>query len=808
MSHPSEPAPSSPIPANDERQVTPNFITEVIDDDLRSGRVRQVVTRFPPEPNGYLHIGHAKAICLDFGLASDYGGRVHLRFDDTNPTTEDIAYVESQIEDIRWLGFEWDELLYASDYFEQLYRYAETLIERGEAYVDGRDEATIRATRGTVSTPGTPSADRDRSVAENLDLFRRMRAGDFKDGSYVLRAKIDLANANMLLRDPVLYRIKHAHHYRTGDAWVIYPLYDFAHPLSDAIEGISHSLCSLEYDNNRAVYDWLVSRLYDPPRPHQYEFARLQLDYTVLSKRKLIALVQEGHVGGWDDPRMPTIAGVRRRGISAAAVRELAQRVGVTKANSRTDPSLLENIVRDQLNPVAPRVMAVTDPVALLLDDPHGLLAALPSVEAPYLPADVAPAAGDVSEGRRPSSRRLSLSDRLWIERDDVLADPPAGFKRMAPGRAVRLRHGPVVLCSAVETDDDGRVLQVRAELLPDSVGRNPDGHKVWAAIHWLDQTSAQPAEFRLFGHLFSVPDPDAEGVDFRQALNPDSLVRRHGFTEPSLAADPVDTRYQFERLGYFWRDPVDGGGDPAVWNRIVTLKDGWTKAQQRQADGANAKGAKTQGAKTQGGEAAKAADQAAPATAAAVDEADPLAGLVATDRARAEAWLPLGLRPADAAILATEPALAQRFDQAVAAGAEVGLAAAWTVQELRPLLRAQGGSLPATLDGQALADLLAELGQGRLNSGTARQALAAMAAGEGDLATVVEAHGLANLADDQALAQVVDQVVAAHPSEVQAFRDGKQALIGFFVGQAMRASGGRADPKTLQRLLRQALEG
>ncbi len=792
MSHPSEPAPASPVPANDERQVAPNFITEVIDDDLRSGRVRQVVTRFPPEPNGYLHIGHAKAIYLDFGLASDYGGRVHLRFDDTNPTTEDIAYVESQIEDIRWLGFEWDELLYASDYFEQLYRYAETLIERGEAYVDGRDEATIRATRGTVSTPGTPSADRDRSVAENLDLFRRMRAGEFPDGSYVLRAKIDLANANMLLRDPVLYRIKHAHHYRTGSAWVIYPLYDFAHPLSDAIEGVSHSLCSLEYDNNRAVYDWLVGRLYDPPRPHQYEFARLQLDYTVLSKRKLIALVQEGHVGGWDDPRMPTIAGLRRRGISAEAVRELAQRVGVTKANSRTDPGLLENIVRDQLNPVAPRVMAVTDPVPLLLDDPHGLLANLPSVEAPYLPADVAPAAGDaLSDGRRPISRQLSLSDRLWIERDDVLADPPAGFKRMAPGRAVRLRHGPVVLCSAVETDGDGRVLQVRAELLPDSVGRNPEGHKVWAAIHWLDQASARPAEFRLFGHLFSVPDPDADGVDFRQALNPDSLTLRHGYTEPSLADDPADTRYQFERLGYFWRDPVDDAAESPVWNRIVTLKDGWAKAQQRGSG-------KGRGAK------ATTSDQR-PADG---EETDPLASLDAATRAHAEAWLPLGLRPADAAVIAAEPLLAQRFDQAVSAGADAGLAAAWTVQELRPLLRAQDGSLADALDGRALAELLAALGQGRLNSGTARQALAAMAAGEGDLETVIRTRGLANVGDEKAMAEVVDGVLAAHPAEVKAFREGKHSLIGFFVGQAMRASGGRADPKALQKLLRQALGG
>ncbi|MBW6455902.1 MAG: glutamine--tRNA ligase/YqeY domain fusion protein, partial [Trueperaceae bacterium] len=577
------------VPSEDARGVTPNFVTEVVDRDLRDGRVDAVVTRFPPEPNGYLHVGHAKAICLDFGIARDYGGRVHLRMDDTNPTTEDPAYVAAIERDVRWLGFDWDELRYASDYFEELYALAERLIELGDAYVDARDEATIRATRGSVSEPGTPSLDRDRTPAENLGLFRRMRAGEFADGSHVLRAKIDLASPNMILRDPVLYRIKHAHHYRTGDAWCVYPLYDFAHPLSDAIEGITHSLCTLEFDNNRAIYDWLVERLFPEPRPRQYEFARLVLDRTVLSKRKLIALVREGHVEGWDDPRMPTLAGIRRRGVPPAAIRAFVDRVGVTKANSRTDPALLDHAVRDALNTIAPRVMAVLDPVELLLEDPDGELDGIDGVDAPSFPDDVValvPAAAD-------ASRLLPLGRRLWIEHDDVALDPPAGFKRMAPGRAVRLRHGVVVVCEGVDVASDGRVARVQARVLPGTLGRNPDGVKVWSAIHWVDADTALPAEFRLFGDLFTVADPDAAG-DFRQHLDPASLVVRRGFVEPSVAADAPDTRYQFERQGYFWRDPGPelgpeaagadagapraAGGSPAtgglVWNRIVTLKD------------------------------------------------------------------------------------------------------------------------------------------------------------------------------------------------------------------------------------------
>ncbi|MDA0699700.1 MAG: glutamine--tRNA ligase/YqeY domain fusion protein, partial [bacterium] len=534
--------PASP-PFDEARTVSPNFVTEVVDRDLRSGRVHRIVTRFPPEPNGYLHIGHAKAICLDFGLARDYGGRVHLRMDDTNPTTEDPAFVAAIERDVRWLGFSWDALHFASDYFDRLYGLAERLIELGDAYVDLRDEATIRATRGSVTEAGTPSADRDRAIAENLDLFRRMRAGEFVDGAAVLRAKTDLSSPNMILRDPVLYRIKHAHHYRTGDAWCVYPLYDFAHPLSDAIEGITHSLCTLEFENNRAIYDWLVERLFEEPRPRQFEFSRLQLDRTVLSKRKLIELVREGVVEGWDDPRMPTLAGVRRRGVPPEALRAFVDRVGVTRANSRTDPAQLDHAVRDTLNTVAPRVMAVLDPVELLLDDPDGELDGIDGIDAPSFPDDVRAIVGEAAE----TSRLVPLGRRVWIERDDVAVTPPPGFKRLTVGRAVRLRHAVVVHCDRVDSDDAGRVVRVHARVVPGSLGRNPDGVKIWAAIHWADAATGLPAEFHLYDHLFTAADPDADG-DFRQHLDAASRQVRAGFVEPSVAGDAADQRYQFER--------------------------------------------------------------------------------------------------------------------------------------------------------------------------------------------------------------------------------------------------------------------
>jgi len=568
------------VPAARERRVSPNFITEIIDADLAAGRYPGVVTRFPPEPNGYLHIGHAKAICLNFGLALDYGGECNLRFDDTNPETESIEYVEAAKRDIAWLGFQWARERYASDYFEQLYACAEQLVLDGHAYVDSLSDEEISRYRGTITQPGTPSPYRDRSVEENLDLLRRMRAGEFPDGAHVLRAKIDLASRNMKLRDPVLYRIVHAAHYHRGEAWRLYPLYDFAHPLSDAIEGISHSLCTLEFENNRAIYDWLIERLRgkaglpESPRPYQYEFARLNLDYTVLSKRKLIKLVDGGYVRGWDDPRMPTLSGLRRRGVTPEAIREFVYRVGVAKANSRADVASFEAAVRDDLNVRAPRVLAVLRPLRVVLTNyPEGQVEML---EAAYWPRDVA----------REGSRLLPFSRELYIERDDFMASPPKGFFRLSPGGRVRLRHAYVIRCDEVVTDAGGTVVELRCSYDPSTLHAQPAEGRVKGTIHWTSAPHALPFEARLYDLLFSVADPDAAAGEFTDHLRPDSLVVVRGFVEPSVGSDPPDTRYQFERLGYFWQDPVDSRPDALVFNRIITLRDTWAKLEGKARSG------------------------------------------------------------------------------------------------------------------------------------------------------------------------------------------------------------------------------
>ncbi|MGH2452881.1 MAG: glutamine--tRNA ligase/YqeY domain fusion protein [bacterium] len=560
-------------PATSEKRVSPNFITAIIDDDLLRRRYATVRTRFPPEPNGYLHIGHAKSIGLNFGLALDYAGECHLRFDDTNPETESAEYAEAIKRDVQWLGFAWTSELYASDYFERLYECAVQLIRDGRAYVDSLSDEEIGAYRGTVTAPGRPSPYRDRGVEENLDLFRRMRAGEFPNGAHVLRAKIDLASRNMKLRDPVLYRIVHAAHYHTGNAWPIYPLYDFAHPLSDAFEGISHSLCTLEFENNRAIYDWLLDHLRGKagipadPRPYQYEFARLNLDYTVLSKRKLIRLVEGGYVHGWDDPRMPTLSGLRRRGVTPEAIREFVSRIGVAKANSRVDPDMFEAAVRDDLNTRAPRVLAVLKPLKVVLTNyPEGKAE---QFAAPYWPRDVA----------REGTRAVPFSRELYIERDDFMEDPPKGFHRLVPGGRVRLRHGYIVRCDEVVKEPGGDIAELRCSYEPDTLGRRPEGPAVKGTIHWVSIAHAVPAAVRLYDRLFTVPDPEATEGEFTEALNLQSLEVGQGFVEPCVRDDPPDTRYQFERLGYFWQDPADSRPDGLIFNRIVSLRDSWARA-------------------------------------------------------------------------------------------------------------------------------------------------------------------------------------------------------------------------------------
>jgi len=543
-----------------------DFIRDIIAEDLAAGRHKTVVTRFPPEPNGYLHIGHAKSICLNFGVAEEFGGRCHLRFDDTNPAKEEQEYIDAIERDVRWLGFDWGKHLYhASDYFEQLYEWAEHLIKQGLAYVDDQTHEQMRANRGTLTEPGKNSPWRDRSVDENLDLFRRMRAGEFPNGARVLRAKIDMASGNINLRDPVLYRILNASHPRTGTTWHIYPSYDYAHGQSDAIENITHSLCTLEFEDHRPLYDWLIEHLPVPSRPRQYEFARLNLTYTLLSKRVLTLLVRDGHVSGWDDPRMPTIAGLRRRGVPPEAIRDFVKRVGVAKANSTVDYGLFEFSVREALNAAAARRMAVLRPLKVVIENwPEGKVDELEAANHPDNPA-----AG---------SRKLRFSRELYIEREDFMENPPKKFFRLAPGAEVRLRYAYFITCKEVVKNATGEVTELRCTYDPATRGGNtpPDGRKVKGTIHWVSAADAVNAEVRLYNQLFKNPEPDA--ANFAADLNPDSLeVLQDCKLEPALAADNLDAPVQFERQGYFYRDP-DSAPGRLVFNRTVGLRDTWAK--------------------------------------------------------------------------------------------------------------------------------------------------------------------------------------------------------------------------------------
>lgn len=560
-----------------------DFIRDIINDDLEAKRHAKVITRFPPEPNGFLHIGHAKSICLNFGLALDYraklpdsGTRCHLRFDDTDPAKEDTLFEDGIQADVRWLGFEWDGLYHASDYFEKMYEYAEHLITAGKAYVCSLSDAETKAHRGNVTTPGTNSPYRERTVEENLDLFRRMRKGEFKDGEHVLRAKIDMANPNMKMRDPMLYRIRHTAHHMTGDTWCIYPMYDYAHPISDAIEGITHSICTLEFENNRELYDWMIDNLMDyakfPSRPHQYEFARLNLNYTVMSKRRLLELVQGNHVSGWDDPRLPTIAGLRRRGYTPESIRNFCASVGVSKANSTVDMAQLEFCIRDDLNHKAPRVMAVLKPLKVIIENyPDDKVEEL---DASYWPHDVP------KEG----SRKVPFSKEIYIEQDDFMENAPKDYFRLAPGKEVRLRYAYFITCTDVVKDASGNVIELKAKYDTETpLGENPVGRKVKGTIHWVDAKHSVDSEIRLYDRLLSDEAPPAgKDSEFLNAINPNALQVLTGCkVERSLGESKPGDRFQFERQGYFINDK-DSTDKKPVFNRIVTLKDSWARSQKK----------------------------------------------------------------------------------------------------------------------------------------------------------------------------------------------------------------------------------
>jgi glutaminyl-tRNA synthetase len=550
--------------------VVSNFIRTIIDTDLASGKHRSIVTRFPPEPNGYLHVGHAKSICLNFGLANDYQGKCNLRFDDTNPEKESEEYAQSIQDDVRWLGFQWNgEVRWASNYFEQLYQYAVELIKQGKAYVDDLTSEQMREYRGTLTMAGKNSPYRERSVAENLDLFARMRAGEFADGSRVLRAKIDMSSGNINLRDPAIYRIRRVHHIRTGDAWCIYPMYDYTHCISDALEGITHSLCTLEFEDHRPLYDWVLDNITITCHPRQYEFSRLELHYTLTSKRKLLQLVNEGRVSGWDDPRMPTIIGMRRRGYTPEGIREFARLIGISKSNNTVDMGVLEAAIREDLEAKVPRVIAVINPLKVVIT--NFVVGQTESRVAGFHPQH--PEFGE---------RIVQFDKEIWIETDDFSEAPPAGWQRLTVGGEVRLRYSYVMRCDAVIKDSAGKVVELRCSIDAETLGKNPVGRKVKGVIHWLSCASALPAEIRLYDRLFTVPEPDADKeTDFCTYLNPDSLTTVQGWVEACVQDVAPETRYQFERLGYFCTDRRDHRAGRLVFNRTVTLKDSWAKEQR-----------------------------------------------------------------------------------------------------------------------------------------------------------------------------------------------------------------------------------
>ena len=764
-----------------------DFVRAIIADDVESGKHGgAVVTRFPPEPNGYLHIGHAKSICLNFGAAAEQGGVTHLRFDDTNPETEDEQYVRSIQEDVRWLGFDWGEHLYfASDYFERLYEYALELIRTRKAYVDSSSGEEIRAYRGTVGEPGKPSPFRDRTAEENLNLFGRMRAGEFADGEHVLRARIDMAANNMLMRDPVLYRIRHADHYRTGGDWCIYPLYDFTHCLSDSMEGITHSVCTLEFENNRELYDWVLDSVEVPqPQPRQYEMARMNLDYTVLSKRVLLALVNDRHVTGWDDPRMPTIAGMRRRGVPPKALRNFCDMIGVAKTENRVDVAKLEYAIRDELNHEAHRVMCVLRPLKVVLSNfpDEGV----EPLDAPYFPKDVG------KEG----SRAIPFTRELFIEERDFEEDPPKGFKRLVPGEEVRLRYGYVIRCDEVIKDDVGNVTELRCTYDPDTRGgTTSDGRKVKGTIHWVSATESLAAEVRLYDRLFVNADPEdvEEGQDFTSNLNPDSLVMlTDSRIEPSVAADPAGRAYQFERTGYFASDP-ESAPRGLVYNRTVTLKDNWTKS----GDGTRGPAKRGAGGSPKPGSSDSKGPPPPPRPAR---PEDPEAARV-FDQLVADS----DLSEAEASVLAQDVDLLALFREALNHTDDAGSLANWVVNEV-PRIREGRPVAQLPFGGAELGQLVGLVGEGAVSGRAAKDVLAVLASEGGDPVRVIEDRGLGQVSDTSALEPLIATVIERNSDKVATYRGGKTGLLGFFVGQIMSETKGAADPELTQRLLREAL--
>ena len=744
-----------------------DFLRVIVEEDLKSGKYSEVVTRFPPEPNGFPHIGHAKSIAINFGIARDYKGRCNLRMDDTNPMTEDTKYVEALKDAVTWLGFEWDgNVKFTSDYFDELYAYAIELIKMGKAYVDSLDEETMREYRGTVTEPGRRSTYAERSVEENLDLLERMKNGEFQDGEHVLRAKIDMGAANMKMRDPLLYRIRHAHHYRTGDKWNIYPMYDYGHCLSDYIEGVSHSICTLEFENNRDIYDWVLDTLkLEPPRPYQHEFARLGINYTVMSKRLLLQLVNEGFVSGWDDPRLPTIAGYRRRGYTPEAILNFCHQIGIAKANSTVDVAQLEFCIRDDLNTKVPRVMCVLDPLKVTIENYKGS----EELDASYYPDDVP------KEG----SRKLPFSKEIYIEREDFSENPPKGFFRLTPEQPVRLKHAYIITFKEAIKDAEGNVTEIRAIYHPDSrSGSDTSGIKVKSAIQWVDAASAKTAEVRLYDRLYACEAP--EGVE---DLNPDSLrVVENALVEPAVITEKPDERFQFERQGYFYADPVDYTDDKPVFNKIVGLKESRGKKKKAETPAPKASEKKVQ-----------------------ID--GEVAPMNEAEQARFERYTAeLTLNGEVANTLARDAKLATFFEAALSVNnSPVTIANIVANEVARELKEKESDALKFTA--AQVAELVKMVDDETISSKIAKQVFEEMAASGGNPAEIVEAKGLVQVSDPAVIGPIIDEVIAKNPDNVEKFKAGNTKLLGFFVGQVLKATGGKANPQVVNALVAQKLQ-
>lgn len=765
-----------------------NFIRKIIQNDLANGTHDTVVTRFPPEPNGYLHIGHAKSIVLNFGLAQAFDGRCHLRFDDTNPETENKTYVESIKEAVRWLGYDWGEHLYfASDYFETFYRYAVTLIKQGDAYVDSLSEEEIRDYRGTVDEPGTPSPYRDRSVEKNLELFEGMKEGAFDEGEHVLRARIDMSSEHMLMRDPLLYRIRHREHYRRGDEWCIYPMYDFAHPLEDAIEDVTHSLCTLEFATNRVLYDWVLEHGLDeeeqPDRPHQYEFSRLNLNYTVMSKSKLRNLIEQGLLDDWDDPRLPTIMGLRRRGVPPSAIRLFCDRLGVTRTQGRVEIGQFEHTIRDDLETKAPRVMGIVHPLKVTITNfPEDETDRL---EAPHWPRNV----------DRSDAREVPFSKHLYIDRDDFRRDPPEGFIRLAPGREVRLRYGYYITCEEVVEDEEGNVVKLRCRYDPETRGGTaPDGRSPDGTLHWVSADHARPVEIRSYDRLFEVPNPENKERSYEAYLNPDSLVVTQGYVEPSLLDERFGERVQFERVGYFWPDPEAGTEEQPVYNQIVPLRDSWSEDGEDRRDMEEKRREKRKEKERQ-------------RRRSMAGERDPVNDLDDEQMRQFERFHEaLNVDREEAVILARDPDASSFFERVVSRNDRPVVTARLLVNDVRAVFdEISESSLP--FSPQQFGTFVALVDDDVISSRAADEVFDEMVETGRDPDEIVEERDLRQVGDRDMLEPIVHEVLDQHPEQVTEYRNGKEGVVDFFIGQVMRETGGAADPSLTRSLLLERLE-